>query len=168
MSAFFQDPSCLDWWLPNSENYTPIVRAIRAFVESRTTQAVDVPQATEDLSNMKAIFSNMKLDDSGSGVNSLPSPADSSGREAEDVKMGKIKEEWDMDSGGIGIGGHGGLQDGGLGLGPMDMGIGMGMGMPLSEMHGADGWADAVGDLEYPPANGYWIPGREGHDHAQY
>lgn len=63
MSALFQDPSCMEWWLPNSENYTPIVRAIRSFVESRTTQAIDVPQATKDLSDIKGIFANMKLDD---------------------------------------------------------------------------------------------------------
>lgn len=67
MADLFGDPSCMHWWLPNDENYPPIVRSIRSFVEARTTQARDVP--TEDLRDMKAIFASMKLDD---GRNSHP------------------------------------------------------------------------------------------------
>lgn len=51
----------MHWWLPNDEYYPPIIRSIRRFVEERTSQARDVP--TEDLRDMKAIFSSMKLDD---------------------------------------------------------------------------------------------------------
>jgi hypothetical protein len=62
MSALFQDSSCLHWWLPNDEAYPLIIRSIRAFVDERTAPAKDIP--TEDLRDMKAIFSNLKLQDS--------------------------------------------------------------------------------------------------------
>lgn len=61
MSALFQDPSCMHWWLPNDESYPPIIRSIRKFVQERTSEARDVP--AEDLRDMKAIFAQMKLDD---------------------------------------------------------------------------------------------------------
>lgn len=53
----------MHWWLPNDEDYPPVIRGIRAFVEERTAPARDV--ATEDLRDIKAIFKNMKLDDDG-------------------------------------------------------------------------------------------------------
>jgi len=56
----------MHWWLPNDENYPPIVRSIRKFVEERTTPAKDVP--TEDLRDMKAIFASLNLDDGQSSV----------------------------------------------------------------------------------------------------
>jgi hypothetical protein len=62
----------MHWWLPNEEHYPQIVRSIRKFVEERSSPANDVP--TEDLRDMKAIFSTMKLDDaepkSGISLNS--------------------------------------------------------------------------------------------------
>lgn len=61
MSALFQDPSCMHWWLPNDESYPPIIRSIRKFVQERTSEARDVP--AEDLRDMKAIFASLKLDD---------------------------------------------------------------------------------------------------------
>ena len=67
MSALFRDPSCMHWWLPNNDKYPPIIRSIRSFVEERTSEARDVPE--EDLRDIKAIFSSMKLDD---GKTSIP------------------------------------------------------------------------------------------------
>lgn len=61
MAALFQDPSCMHWWLPNDDSYPPIIRSIRRFVEERTSVARDLP--AEDLRDMKAIFSSMKIDD---------------------------------------------------------------------------------------------------------
>lgn len=61
MSALFQDPSCMHWWLPSDESYPPIIRSIRLFVQERTSEARDVP--AEDLRDMKAIFASLKLDD---------------------------------------------------------------------------------------------------------
>jgi len=54
----------MNWWLPNDERYPAIVRSIRRFVEERTAPAKDV--SSEDLRDMKAIFSSLKLD-SGEG-----------------------------------------------------------------------------------------------------
>lgn len=54
------------WWLPNDEDYPPIIRSIRNFVEERTSKAKNLP--AEDLRDMKAIFSSMKLDDGKSSV----------------------------------------------------------------------------------------------------
>jgi hypothetical protein len=58
----------MHWWLPNDEAYPPIIRSIRRFVEERTAPAKDLP--SEDLRDMKAIFSSLKLDD---GMSSSPS-----------------------------------------------------------------------------------------------
>jgi hypothetical protein len=51
----------MHWWLPNDEGYPPIIRSIRKFVEERTAPAKDIP--SEDLRDMKAIFSSLNLDD---------------------------------------------------------------------------------------------------------
>ena len=51
----------MHWWLPNNEGYPPIIRSIRKFVEERTAPAKDLP--SEDLRDMKAIFSSLNLDD---------------------------------------------------------------------------------------------------------
>ncbi|KAG4443754.1 hypothetical protein IFR05_000745 [Cadophora sp. M221] len=69
MADLFQDRSCMHWWLPNDENYPPIVRSIRKFVEDRTSLAKTEP--AEDLRDMKAIFASLKLDD---GKSTFPSP----------------------------------------------------------------------------------------------
>lgn len=77
MSGLFQDQDCMNWWLPNEEGLPLVVRSIRNFVEERTAPARDVP--TEDLRDMKAIFSSMKLDDSPSSAPSS-NPTSSSGK----------------------------------------------------------------------------------------
>lgn len=61
MAALFKDPSCNNWWLPNELGLPPVIRSMRRFVEERTSQARDAP--AEDLYNIKAIFSSLKLDD---------------------------------------------------------------------------------------------------------
>lgn len=80
MSALFQDPSCMHWWLPNDENYPPIIRQIRKFVDERTSTARDVP--AEDLRDMKAIFSTMNLDDGTRSRDPLGQSADGLRRNA--------------------------------------------------------------------------------------
>ncbi|KAH8659151.1 hypothetical protein BGZ60DRAFT_531065 [Tricladium varicosporioides] len=77
MADLFRDRSCMHWWLPDNESYPPIIRSIRKFVEERTAPAKDVP--TEDLRDMKAIFSSLKLeDDDATG----PSPPRDKGKRA--------------------------------------------------------------------------------------
>ena len=58
----------MHWWLTNDEDYPPIIRSIRNFVEERTSKAKNLP--AEDLRDMKAIFASLKLDD---GKPSVPS-----------------------------------------------------------------------------------------------
>lgn len=50
------------WWLPNDEMCPPIIRAVKDFIEERTTQPKD--QTSEDLRIMKGIFSSLSLNDS--------------------------------------------------------------------------------------------------------
>lgn len=65
----------MHWWLPNEEGYPSIIKSIRRFVEERTAPAKDV--STEDLRDMKAIFSSLRLDD---GKSSMP-PKKGDGRD---------------------------------------------------------------------------------------
>jgi hypothetical protein len=88
MSDLFGDESCMHWWLPNDENYPPIIRSIRRFVEERTTQPRDVP--TEDIRDMKAIFSSMKLDD---GNSSHPTSRTTSSVSSPQIQTGD-KQMW--------------------------------------------------------------------------
>ncbi len=66
MADIFRDRSCMRWWLPNDENYPPIIRSIRKFVEERTSPAKNMP--AEDLRDMKAIFAKLNLDDGKSKI----------------------------------------------------------------------------------------------------
>ena len=59
MAELWGLPELRHWWLPNDEGYPPIVRSIRAFIEDRT-QPHPQPQS-EDVRNMKAIFSKMSI-----------------------------------------------------------------------------------------------------------
>ena len=76
------------WWLPNDEDYPPIIRSIRNFVEERTSKAKNLPE--EDLRDMKAIFSAMKLDD---GKSSIP-PSSKEGS-ASGVAVATTHESYD-------------------------------------------------------------------------
>jgi hypothetical protein len=75
MAELLQDQSIMHWWLPNDENYPPMIRSIRNFVEERTSSPRD--NSTEDLRDMKAIFSSMNIDDGRSQASSQETPPDS-------------------------------------------------------------------------------------------
>jgi hypothetical protein len=51
-----------DWWLPNDEGCPPIIRSIKNFIRERTTAPKD--QVSEDLREMKGIFSTLIISDS--------------------------------------------------------------------------------------------------------
>ena len=51
-----------DWWLPNDEGCPPIIRSIKDFIRERTTAPKD--QVSEDLREMKGIFSTLTISDS--------------------------------------------------------------------------------------------------------
>ncbi|KAI0183229.1 hypothetical protein EV127DRAFT_31698 [Xylaria flabelliformis] len=69
MAELFRDPSCNNWWLPNDEGLSPIIRSLRAFADARNGNA-ETPQK-EDIREISAIFSNMRIDSEDS-----PSPRD--------------------------------------------------------------------------------------------
>lgn len=62
MVELWDIPEIHHWWLPNDENYPPIIRSIRDFIEDRTTKPRDQP--SEDLREIKGILSKMTIDDS--------------------------------------------------------------------------------------------------------
>ena len=47
------------WWLPNGEGQTDIMRQIRAFVEERKRENTD--HLSRELANMNGIFAAMKV-----------------------------------------------------------------------------------------------------------
>ena len=51
------------WWLPNEEGLLPIVKSLRDFVQERTSPKT-TNQTSEDVKNMKAMFSKLTVDDS--------------------------------------------------------------------------------------------------------
>jgi hypothetical protein len=51
-----------DWWLPNDQDCPPIIRSIKNFIRERTTAPKD--QVSEDLREMKGIFSTLTISDS--------------------------------------------------------------------------------------------------------
>lgn len=110
-----------------------------------------MPQTTEDLSNMKAIFSSLNL--GHGGETSLPSPPTSS-REGD--QCGKAKER--AGSGGADVGNWGEGVDFNL-MGDM---AGM-MGPRLGEMS----WGGTPGG-DCDSAHGYWIQEQQESQHPQY
>ena len=56
-----------DWWLPNDEACPPIIRSIKDFILERTTAPKD--QTSEDLREMRGIFSTLNISDSPSPEN---------------------------------------------------------------------------------------------------
>lgn len=50
------------WWLPNDEGFPPIIQAIREFIEFRARAPKDT--VSEDLRDMKGLFTALTLDDS--------------------------------------------------------------------------------------------------------
>ncbi|KAF2836000.1 hypothetical protein M501DRAFT_940621 [Patellaria atrata CBS 101060] len=69
------------WWLPNDENYPPLIRAMRTFIEERTISPRD--RTGEDLRDMKGLFSAMSLDDSPAAS---PGGGSTKGKEREELE----------------------------------------------------------------------------------
>ncbi|KAI1650782.1 uncharacterized protein F4817DRAFT_241846 [Daldinia loculata] len=68
MAEIFREPSCIQWWLPNDEGLSPVLRSIRAFADERNANPVS--QQTESLREISAIFAKMRLDPEHEGVSS--------------------------------------------------------------------------------------------------
>jgi len=66
-----------DWWLPNDEACPPIIRSIKDFIKDRTQAPKD--QVSDDLREMRGIFSSMTISDSPPSDNMTVTSADSWG-----------------------------------------------------------------------------------------
>lgn len=64
-----------DWWLPNDEGCPPIIRSIKDFIRERSTAPKD--QVSEDLKEMRGIFSSMNISDSPGSDNMTVTSNDS-------------------------------------------------------------------------------------------
>ncbi|KAK8118838.1 uncharacterized protein PG998_003464 [Apiospora kogelbergensis] len=67
MALIFRDPSCIRWWIPNDDGFTPILQETRAFADERN--GVPVSKQSEDVRDMASVFAKMRLDYEGT-----PSP----------------------------------------------------------------------------------------------
>ncbi|WXC65226.1 hypothetical protein SNK03_011032 [Fusarium graminearum] len=73
MAELFRETSCVQWWLPDGEGFSPVLREIRNFADERNAAAVTAQQ--ESLREVRHIFAKMTLMDdanapSGSGPGS--------------------------------------------------------------------------------------------------
>jgi hypothetical protein len=61
MAELFNDPSCVTWWLPDDDRFTPILKSIRAFADDRNATAISAQ--TENLRQVRHVFEKMQLID---------------------------------------------------------------------------------------------------------
>ena len=61
MGGLFRDPSCVRWWLPDDEGFTPILQSIRAFADERN--AVAVSAQVGNLREVSQVFAKLQLDE---------------------------------------------------------------------------------------------------------
>ncbi len=69
MAELFDDESCVRWWLPNDEGFSPLLQGIRAIADERNAMAVSTQR--ENLQQMRHVFSRMQIgedDDSASAA----------------------------------------------------------------------------------------------------
>ncbi|KAK7431476.1 hypothetical protein QQZ08_001966 [Neonectria magnoliae] len=68
MAEMFREPSCAQWWLPNGEQFSPVLQSIRSFADERNAAAVTAQQ--ENLREVRHIFAKLSLNapDSGSST----------------------------------------------------------------------------------------------------
>lgn len=59
MAELFRDQSCVRWWLPNDEGFSPILKSIRTLADERNETAVSAQ--TENLREIRHVFSRMQL-----------------------------------------------------------------------------------------------------------
>lgn len=59
MAEIFREPSCIQWWLPNDEGLSPVLRNIRVFADERNANPVS--QQTEAIREISAIFAKMRF-----------------------------------------------------------------------------------------------------------
>lgn len=76
MAELFQDPSCLRWWLPNDEGFTPVLQRIREFADERNIVAVNAQQErVREVRQLYQKFGNMDVESDALGSTSTPGKA---------------------------------------------------------------------------------------------
>jgi hypothetical protein len=74
MAELFREPSCVRWWLPNEEGFSPVLQEIRNFADERNAAAVTAQQ--ESIREVRHIFAKMSLmDDANAPPSSGPNSA---------------------------------------------------------------------------------------------
>ncbi|RBR08248.1 uncharacterized protein FIESC28_10317 [Fusarium coffeatum] len=68
MAEMFREPSCVQWWLPNGEGFSPVLQEIRNFADERNAAAVTAQQ--ESLREVRHIFAKMSLMDDANAPSS--------------------------------------------------------------------------------------------------
>ena len=63
MAELFRDKSCIRWWLPDDEGFSPIIQNIRAFADERNATAVSAQ--SENVRQIRNVFSKMQLGPAG-------------------------------------------------------------------------------------------------------
>ena len=63
MAELWGIPEVNDWWLPDDETCSPVVRSVRSFMENRLPQA-EGESRSEDQRNIKGFFSRLSLHES--------------------------------------------------------------------------------------------------------
>ncbi|KAF5020988.1 hypothetical protein F66182_6969 [Fusarium sp. NRRL 66182] len=61
MAELFREPSCVHWWLPNGEGFSPVLQEIRNFADERNAAAVTAQQ--ESIREARHIFAKLSLMD---------------------------------------------------------------------------------------------------------
>lgn len=68
MAELFNDQSCVRWWLPNDEGFSPLLQNIRALAEERNAMALSTQK--ESLKQIRNIFSRMQIRPEGTQTES--------------------------------------------------------------------------------------------------
>lgn len=63
MAELFSDESCVRWWLPNDEGFSPLLQNIRAIADERNAMAVATQR--ESLQQIRHVFTRMQLGPAG-------------------------------------------------------------------------------------------------------
>ena len=59
MAELFNDESCIRWWLPDDEGFSPLLQNIRAIADERNAMAVSTQR--ESLQQIRQVFSRMQI-----------------------------------------------------------------------------------------------------------
>ncbi|AEO55291.1 hypothetical protein MYCTH_2298968 [Thermothelomyces thermophilus ATCC 42464] len=59
MAELFNDESCIRWWLPNDEGFTPLLQNIRAIADERNAMALSTQR--ESLQQIQQNFARMQV-----------------------------------------------------------------------------------------------------------